>query len=374
MTEQFKIKPRHRRRGPRARRIHAVFEAPRAGGAAALEFPISFEESRDRKRAIFSGSLSALIHFGLLGFLFLLASLAPVVDEELIPVTLLPNEPAPEEPAPAPRVLAERRSFDFAPSRAVAPQVVNPHVIASAAPAVTAEALDMTTLETSAAPTQIDRSSVAVETVSAVRSPIVARATPVDVRGAAGPVVRGPTDVVAPVGPSVGPRAVTTAEAGPPGTETLDIGSGSSVREGQVTNRDVRGSLTGQVAVSFDTAVGDGFMRGAGGTGTRLGAAGNACFKRPEVQTYMSSVHERMLERWKLPPGIPPDQSVTLKFRLDVAGSASQVELMRATDNALGSSAVDALKAASPFPPLPEQARCLSQVGLIGTFRNPGAV
>ena len=116
MTEQFKIRPRHLRRRARSRRIHAVFEAPRAGGAAALDFPISFPESKDRKRALFSGSLSALIHFGLLGFLFLLASLAPVIDEEPIPVTLLPNEPPPEEPAPAPRVVGERRRVVVAPA------------------------------------------------------------------------------------------------------------------------------------------------------------------------------------------------------------------------------------------------------------------
>jgi len=65
--------------------------------------------------------------------------------------------------------------------------------------------------------------------------------------------------------------------------------------------------------------------------------------------------------------------TVTLKFRLDVAGSASRVALVRATDNALGASAIDALRAASPFPPLPEDARCLARVPITATFSNPGA-
>ena len=39
----------------------------------------------------------------------------------------------------------------------------------------------------------------------------------------------------------------------------------------------------------------------------------------------------------------------------------------------LGASAVDALNAASPFPPLPEPARCLVQVPITATFSNPVA-
>jgi AcrR family transcriptional regulator len=34
-------------------------------------------------------------------------------------------------------------------------------------------------------------------------------------------------------------------------------------------------------------------------------------------------------------------------------------------------SAVDALRAASPFPPMPDDVRCLSLVPIVGTFSNP---
>jgi TonB family protein len=157
------------------------------------------------------------------------------------------------------------------------------------------------------------------------------------------------------------------------GTGTLEIGSGSSVREGMVSNRDVLGSPTGPLLVSVDTEVGEGFLRGAGGgTGTGRGAS-SSCLEHPEVHAYMEQVRARMLARWKLPPGVPADQSVNLRFKLDLAGSASAIELVRATSNALGASAIDALRAASPFPPLPERARCLAQFGLTGRFTNPGA-
>jgi TonB family protein len=58
---------------------------------------------------------------------------------------------------------------------------------------------------------------------------------------------------------------------------------------------------------------------------------------------------------------------VQLRFRIDVAGSASGVELASG-NNALGADAVDAMRAASPFPPMPDSARCLADKNLLLTF------
>src|SRR5262245_55092489 len=104
---------RHRakRHSPmRNHRAGAAFESPTRAGAAALEFPgLSLGEPEDRRRTVVSGSLAAGIHFGALGLLILAASLAPVIEEQLIPVQIL-KEQQKEEPAPAPKALAERRS------------------------------------------------------------------------------------------------------------------------------------------------------------------------------------------------------------------------------------------------------------------------
>jgi hypothetical protein len=82
-------------------------------------------------------------------------------------------------------------------------------------------------------------------------------------------------------------------------------------------------------------------------------------------------VQARTLERWVLPPSVSAGQyHVAL---LDVAGSASNVSLVRASDNALGLSAVDALRSASPFPAMPDSARCLMRVPITATFSNPVA-
>ena len=369
-AHQLMIRPRRVRH--RARRIAAAFTPPASGQAAALTFPIAFHEPESSKRTLVTGSFAALLHFGVVATLVFLASLAPVIEEVLIPVQLLHDEPpAPDEPAPAPKALAERRSLDFAPARAVMPQIVNPNVFADASPAVIAEALEMEAVASVVAPAQIQRSHTVVEHVSAVQSSAAARATAVDIASVGVPAVRGPVKVVAPVGPSVGPRAVAVASTGATmGSATLDIGSGSSVREGIVSTRDVRGSSTGALLVSVDTEVGEGFLGGTGGTGTGSGIGAGRCNDRPEVQAYMAQIRSRTLQRWRLPPGVPVDERVTLRFKLDVAGSASAVHVVKSSDNALGASAVDAMRSASPFPPIPEAARCLAQGRIRATFSS----
>ena len=377
--------PIHLRRRPRKKRapghvVRAVFQRPRQGGVLVSAYPgYSTPDPEGTRRRLATGFLAALLHFGALGFLFLLASLAPELTEQLIPVQLIKEEQPTPEPAAAPKALAERRPLPFNPQvQAVVPQIVNPHVIAEAAPAIQADALQMDAVSSVTAPTQISSArAVVVERVSAVNSSARATASAVDVTGVAAPVVRGPTRIDAPVGPSVGPRQVTAAAVAPTFGTALQIGSGtgSSVAEGVISNKDVVGSPDGALIVSVDTAVGDGFLRGAGGgdgDGQSV-VSQSTCLSRPEVAIYLSGVKDRMLDRWVLPPGVSSNKKVTLRFRLDAAGSASHVSVVKTEDNALGASAVDALRAASPFPPMPDAARCLTQVPIKGTFSNPVA-
>ncbi len=382
MSEQLKLRRRrHAHSAMKSRRLGPAFAHPLVGDVVAAEMPaLGLREPESNRRTLVTGSFAALVHLGAVGLLVFIASLAPVIEEELIEVQLLKNErEEPDEPAPAPKALAERRPLNFAPQmQTVQPQIINPRVVADASPTIAAETLQMDAVATVAAPTQVARATTVVERVSAVNSIATATASSVDVPSATGPVVRGPVRIDAPAGPSVGPRKVEVASnAHSIGTGTLSIGEGSSVRDGVLSNRDVLGSPDGAPLVSVNVAVGEGTLRGSGGSGESLGGGGGVstadCLGRAEVQSYMSLVKDRMYARWQLPPGVPADQQVSLKFVLDVAGSASNVELVRASDNALGASAVDALRSASPFPPIPERARCLAQRRLIGTFSNPSA-
>src|SRR5574342_1168975 len=149
---------RRRKPKPRGTTLRAACERPAQGAMLALAYPgYSVPDEEGRRRTLVSGSLATLFHFGALGLLVLFASLAPVVDKDILPVQLLKEEqPKPDEPAPAPKALAERRPLPFNPAvQTVAPQIVNPRVIAEASPSIAADALQMDAVTSVAAPTQI---------------------------------------------------------------------------------------------------------------------------------------------------------------------------------------------------------------------------
>jgi hypothetical protein len=346
-----------------------------AGGAASIPFPgLEIPEPEGNKPRAFASLYSLLFHAALVGLIAFLASLAPEEEkEEIIHVQLLREIPklAPD-PAPARRALAERRSVNFAPAaQAVAPQVVNPRVVAQAAPAVVAERLDIDAVQSVAAPRVITRAQVAVETVQAVTSVAGVEATQVDIAEVAAPALRGPIDTDSPVGPSVGPTAILNQGASI-GTGPADVReAGSSVLDGHLSDRDVLGSRTGARLASVNTRVGEGHLRGPGGTGSGLGGiagSATACFDRPEVGVYMGMIRDRVFNRWT---GSSPGRTViaVLRFKIDTAGTARSVELVSADDPSLGREAANALRASSPFPAMDDAVRCLAKERITATFR-----
>ena len=379
MDQQPIIRGRRSQRAAR-RRTRPLAEVVARPVLAAASYPgYADPEEGTRTRSFVTGSL--LLHAGGFALVVLIAGLSPVIEEQIIPVQLLhepaPPPPPPEEPTAAPKALAQRRNLPFAPAvQAVQPQIVNPRIIAEATPEIAAEALQMDAVGSSSGPTEIRQQTLVVERVSPVGAAVRARASAVDVTAAAGPVVRGPTRVEGPVGPSVGPRRVEAAAPGNTmGTAPLQIGSGngSSVRDGVLSDRDVIGSPEGALIVSVDTSIGEGALGGTApeGTGTAPPETTTTCMRRPAVQSYLADVERRTLARWVLPPGVDAGRHVTLRFQLDVAGSASRVSIVDAEDNALGASAIDALRSAAPFPPMSDDVRCLARVPIVGRFSNP---
>ena len=120
----------------------------------------------------------------------------------------------------------------------------------------------------------------------------------------------------------------------------------------------------------MNTRVGQGLLRGDGGNGSGEGGDGD-CFSRPEVLAYEEQIRTRMYARWILPPDVPPSQEVRLQFSLDPAGSVTNVRPLSGGHPELAASAVEALRAAAPFPPMSDRVRCLARQQLTGIFRNP---
>ncbi len=397
------LRVRRRRSRPTPLSTRRLAFGPGATALPAGSFPgFANLEDGDRRSRWVSGGLAAFVHGGLVAGLLLYAWLNPPVIEEIIPVELLKEEapkpkppppvaklepkpapspspappketPAPvpkENPAPAPKALAERRTPTFAPqAQALPPQVVNPSVIAKAAPAIDAKKLEGAGV--AVAPREIAHPT-SVASVSPLPSIAPAQASKIDLGGASAPALRGPIEAAAPVGQSAGPRQVVTS-GGTVGTgsEVANLG-GSSVREGIVTGRDVVGSPTGAPLASLDTRVGTGNLRGDGGTGSGQGGGGGGagCLETADARAYQEDVRTRMLSRWTLPDGVESNQTVRIRFKLDAAGSVLSAEVLGGGDARLNASALDALRSASPFPPMADRVRCMAGEALVGSFRN----
>jgi hypothetical protein len=350
------------------------FVEPRAGGArSAVAFPGTPmpEPAGARERLVSSGA-SVLLHGALLLALWLVAHAAKEqIEEKLIEVTRVTETR--EEPAARPRAIAESMARSLAPApMAVAPQIVNPTVIQPRIPNVQAAPVQIAELQPVQAPRDITAPALPeVPQARAMPSPIALPTNAprvVDTSGA--PQLSGPVDLRAPAGTLSGPRKVANTGDTVGVGEATALGTGSSVQDGIASDRDVLGGKTGERA-AVNVAVGANGGRGTGGSGTGVGGISQEdCIARKEVQAYMAHVRERMFSRWRSAPTGLPDGTfrVQLSFRLDPSGSASDVRLASADNNAVGASAVEAMRAASPFEQMSDAARCLAGDRLTATF------
>jgi len=103
-----------------AARMGAAFDKA-ANVRVAYEFPgLTLKDPESNRRTLLTGGLATLVHLGAVGILLLLATFAPAIQDAIIPVQILNEEPPPPpkkeeepEPAPAPKALAERRSVEY---------------------------------------------------------------------------------------------------------------------------------------------------------------------------------------------------------------------------------------------------------------------
>ncbi len=360
---------------PRARRITPL-RALRLGGAtgvapgaragfhadaAVRAFPGRLQaEAGDARARLLASALSLLIHGALIFALALAAAFAPEpLIEEFIEVTRLSESESEEAAAPRPRAIAERRSALYAPARATArPPILNPVVVQPRSSVVATEVFKSGIINPLASPAPRERTEVEVEQVRAYQSPIVATSQKLDdvvVKNLAEPVLEGPVNADPP-GLASGPRRAQ-GSAGPGGSGGSALGTGSSVREGLASNRDVFGASSGERAqVGLEYGAGGG--RGSGGDGLGAGGGG-ACLDRPEVQRYLEQVKDSVYQRWKSASLRGAHQS-TIRVRIDPGGGTSQVRVIEASSEGIGLSAMRALQAASPFATMPDRVRCLA--------------
>jgi hypothetical protein len=95
------------------------------------------------------------------------------------------------------------------------------------------------------------------------------------------------------------------------------------------------------------------------------------CLEKVEARRYFDEVKHSIFWHWDLPAGLAPGQTVDILIRIAESGDLLEATLAAAEESALAASALEAVRRAAPFPPMPSEARCLAGIALDGRFGNP---
>ena len=88
----------------------------------------------------------------------------------------------------------------------------------------------------------------------------------------------------------------------------------------------------------------------------------------PDFDAYIRMIEQRVKSMWRYPESVTGSQLVYLSFVLDHTGKLLRVEVVDSTDARLNSSAIEAMKRASPFPSMPDSIKELAGIELFVKF------
>ncbi len=156
------------------------------------------------------------------------------------------------------------------------------------------------------------------------------------------------------------------------------IGDGAGIKalkEGIQLPGALKGTGTGAGPYGVPGGSASGTGMSGGGTGQGIGGGGRSGLQgkslakqEADYSSYMKLIEQRARSVWKYPEGVTGVQKVTVRFTLDKAGKLAQADVMDSTDSRLNSSALEAMRKASPFPPMPESLQYLAGEPLIIRF------
>jgi TonB family protein len=125
------------------------------------------------------------------------------------------------------------------------------------------------------------------------------------------------------------------------------------------------GAANGPYGVPGGRASGTGLAGAGTGTGTGGGSVtGLRGLSGGDYNQYLSQLKKRVESVWKFPDGVSGVQKVSILFTLDRAGRLIQSEVLDSTDARMNASAVEAMKRAAPFAPIPESLKDLANTPL----------
>lgn len=144
-----------------------------------------------------------------------------------------------------------------------------------------------------------------------------------------------------------------------------------ALKEGAQVPGALKGTGTGigPYGVPGGSKSGTGLTGGGTGVGTGGGSTtGLKGIPNADYNQYLQQLEKRVHSVWKYPDGVTGVQKVAVRFALDRAGKLVQAEVLDSSDSRLNASAVEAMKRASPFPPIPESLKDLANEPLIIRF------
>jgi TonB family protein len=151
-----------------------------------------------------------------------------------------------------------------------------------------------------------------------------------------------------------------------------DTGPGvRALKEGAQIPGALKGTGSGEGAYGVPGGSRTGSGLSGGGTGSGTGGGSNTGLKGTPVadyNQYLQQLKKRVESVWKYPDNVTGVQKVAIRFSLDRAGKLTLAEVLDSSDSRLNASAIEAVKRASPFPPIPEPLKDLANEPMIIRF------
>jgi TonB family protein len=150
-----------------------------------------------------------------------------------------------------------------------------------------------------------------------------------------------------------------------PGTvrATADASGIKALKEGAQIPGALKGTGSGLGPYGVPGGSKSGTGLAGGGTGTGTGGGSNTGLKgipAADFNQYLNQLKKRVESVWKYPEGVSGKQRVAVVFTLDRAGKLVRADVLESSDSRLNASAVEAMRRASPFPPIPESLKELA--------------
>jgi TonB family protein len=136
-----------------------------------------------------------------------------------------------------------------------------------------------------------------------------------------------------------------------------------ALKEGAQVPGALKGSGIGSAPYGVPGGTKSGTGIAGGGTGIGTGGGSSTGLKgvpAADFNNYFNQLKRRVESVWKFPDGVSGLQKVGVVFTLDRSGRLIKADVLESSDARLNAGAVEAMKKASPFPPIPDSLKDLA--------------